>query len=127
MKRRLRKKLHRAEFTEFGYYLGWTSASDEEYEATYFMVVDLAAPLGFKVGGGGGECGKRKKYNSYLVFEVGKESDSISSRLKTFLKQLEEIKPNSEFYLSDRFDIYNDSINDLPSPKHSLAEFLINF
>jgi uncharacterized protein len=86
MKKRLRKKLHREEFSEFGLDLLGVFTQDlteEGLEVFMDWILDMASSLGYIAGGGFGQ----KSFGLHVI--VGRQSDPVSERISDLRRSME--------------------------------------
>ena len=108
MKRRLRKKKHRGEFTEWGRQFVITRNRKDEFdEFLDAFIEDAIEANGCYCGGGG----KEDKLD--LVVELGRRTDDPAARLKRITEWLDARPDVQSWKTGEEFDIWHGDFQDI--------------
>ena len=108
MKRRLRKKKHRGEFTEWGRQFVITRNRKDEFdEFLDAFIEDAIEANGCYCGGGG----KEDKLD--VVVELGRRTDDPAARLKRITKWLDARHDVQSWKTGEEFDIWHGDFRDI--------------
>ena len=108
MKKRLRKKKHRGEFTEWGRHLVVTRNRKDGFDEFLDAFIEEAIEAnGCYCGGGGGEN------TLVVVVELGRCSDDPAARLKRITAWLDARPDVQGWRADDKFDIWHGDFEDI--------------
>jgi len=108
MKKRLRKKKHRGEFTEWGRQLVITRNRKDEFdEFLDAFIEDAIEANGCYCGGGG----KEDKLD--VVVELGRRTDDPAARLKRITEWLDARPDVQRWKTGEEFDIWHGDFRDI--------------
>jgi uncharacterized protein YggL (DUF469 family) len=108
MKKRLRKKKHRGEYTEWGRQLVITRNRKDEFDRFLDAFIEEAVEANGCYCGGGG---KEDKLD--LVIELDRRSDDPESRLKRITAWLDARPDVQGWKTSEEFDIWDENFKDI--------------
>lgn len=107
MKKRLRKKLHRDEFTEWGRRVIITRNRKDEFDEFLDAFIEIIEANGCVCGGGGSED------NLDMVVELGRTSDNSDARMKNITSWL-EVRPDVESWkVTAEFDLWDGNFDEI--------------
>lgn len=110
MKKRLRKKLHKAEFAEFGRRVV-IEHSDGDSDMILDLLIEAVEAEGCCCGGG------TSPSHSDLVIELGRKSDRPDDRFQRILDRIKTSPSVRRIRYSDPFDLWHGPA-DAPEPLH---------
>jgi uncharacterized protein YggL (DUF469 family) len=108
MKRRLRKKKHYGEFTEWGRPIIITRNRKEGFDEFLDAFIEEAIEANDCYCGGGG---KEDKLN--MVVELGRRSDDPDARLKKIIAWLEKRPDVETWKVGEEFDIWHGDLKEM--------------
>ncbi len=113
MKRRLRKKLHKNEFAEYGYPISFLLPSEETFYDVFDFILDHIRPdLPISLGGGA-TVEQHATPCFFLVIETSSHPLGLyQQHLETLIDSLTQHYPELRPRLSNKFDLYYST----PSP-----------
>jgi uncharacterized protein len=112
MKKRLRKKKHRGEFTEWGRQVVITRNQKDGFDEFFDGFIEEAIEANGCYCGGGG---KEDKLD--VVVELGRRSDDLSARLKRITAWLNARPDVENWRVGDEFDIWHGDFQDIEEIK----------
>lgn len=116
MKKRLRKKKHRGEFTEWGRQLVITRNRKDEFDGFLDAFIEEA------VEANGCYCGGGKEDKVDVVIELGRRSDDPEARLKRITAWLDARPDVQSWNAGEEFDIWHGNFRDLEEKIEQPAE-----
>lgn len=107
MKKRLRKKLHRDEFTEWGRRFIITRNRKDEFDEFLDAFIEIIEANGCVCGGGGMED------NLDMVIELGRQADNRDARMKNITSWLERRPDVQSWKVSTEIDLWNGNFEEI--------------
>lgn len=117
MKKRLRKKKHYGEFTEWGRQLVVTRNRKEDFDDFLDAFIEEAIEANGCYCGGGG---KDEKLD--VVVELGRRSDDPDARLKRIIAWIDARPDVKGWMTSEEFDIWHGDFKDIHEQIDPVAE-----
>jgi len=108
MKKRLRKKKHRGEFTEWGRQLFITRNRKDGFDEFFDAFIEVAIEANGCYCGGGG---KEDKLD--VVVELGRRSDDPAARMKRIMAWLDARPDVQSWRTGEQFDVWHGDFQDI--------------
>ncbi len=107
MNKRLRKKMHRGEYTELGRQIVITRNRTDGFEAFFDDFIKAIEANGCFCGGGGRED------SLHVVVELGRRSDDPAGRLRAIAAWLDSRSDIKSWRMSEEFDLWHGRLPEL--------------
>jgi uncharacterized protein YggL (DUF469 family) len=107
MKKRVRKKKHRGEFTEWGRQLVISRNRENGFDEFLDAFIDAIEANGCYCGGGG------KEDRLDVIIELGRPSDDRDVRLKAITGWLESRADVQTWGVGEEFDLWHDNFEEI--------------